>query len=55
MQVIVVLSNLDNQDYPAFWPTSPGTPMVCESPYSSSTLSVITQDDFLPRSVHDQC
>ena len=48
--MIVVLSNLDNQDYPAFWPTQAGAPIVWESGYSSCSLSVVTQDDFLPRS-----
>ena len=48
-QVIVVLSNLDNQDYSAFWPLSPSTPIMWDAGYSQVTVSVISQDDFLPR------
>ena len=48
-QVIVVLSNLDNQDYSAFWPLSTSTPIMWDAGYSQVTVSVISQDDFLPR------
>ena len=48
-QVIVVLSNLDNQDYPAFWPTSPSTPIMWDAGYSQYTVTITCQDEFLPR------
>ena len=48
-KVIVVLSNLDNQDYPAFWPTSPSTPIMWDAGYSQYTVTITSQDEFLPR------
>ena len=47
--MIVVLSNLDNQDYPAFWPTSPSTPIMWDAGYSQYTVTITSQDEFLPR------
>merc|ERR1712004_296829 len=51
VQVIVVLSNLDNQDYPAFWPTSPSTPIMWDAGYSQYTVTITSQDEFLPRTI----
>ena len=52
VQVIVVLTNLDNQDYQPFWPAGTNGEMMWAGGYRQYTVSVISQDDFLPRTVH---
>ena len=39
IQVIVVLTNLDNQDYRPFWPDRPGTSLMWDCGYSQYTVS----------------
>ena len=51
IQVIVVLTNLDNQDYRPFWPDRPGTSMMWDCGYSQYTVSLISQDEFMPRTI----
>ena len=48
-----MLSNLDNQDYTAFWPASPSLPIMWDAGYSQYTVSLLSQDDFLPRSYRE--
>ena len=49
--VVVVLTNLDNQDYRPFWPDRPGTSMMWDCGYSQFTVSLVSQDDFMPRTI----
>ena len=49
--VVVVLTNLDAQDYRPFWPDRPGTSMMWDCGYSQFTVSLISQDDFMPRTI----
>ena len=51
IQVIVVLTNLDNHDYRPFWPASTNGQMMWDAGYSQFTVSLVSQDDFLPRTV----
>ena len=51
IQVIVVLTNLDNQDYRPFWPDRPGTSMMWDCGYQQFTVSLLQQDEFLPRTI----
>ena len=51
VQVLVVLTNLDNQDYRPFWPDRPGTSMMWDCGYSQFNVSLLSQDDFLPRTI----
>ena len=51
IQVIVVLTNLDNQDYRPFWPDRPGSSMMWDCGYSQYTVSLMDQDEFLPRTI----
>ena len=52
VQVIVVLTNLDNHDYRPFWPAGTNGQMMWDTGHSQFTVSLISQDDFLPRTVH---
>ena len=52
VQVIVVLTNLDNHDYRPFWPTDTNGQMMWDAGYSQFTVSLISQDDFSPLTVH---
>lgn len=52
--VVVVLTNLDAQDYRdyrPFWPDIPGTSMMWDCGYSQFTVSLVSQDDFMPRTI----
>ena len=49
--VMVVLTNLDNEDYRPFWPTSYGSEMMWDSGYSQYTVSLLEIDDFSPRTI----
>ena len=52
--VVVVLTNLDTQDYRdyrLFWPDIPGTNMMWDCGYSQFTVSLVSQDDFMPRAI----
>ena len=49
--MVVVLTNLDAQDYRPFWPDRPGTSMMWDCGYSQFTVSLISQDDFMPRTI----
>ena len=51
VQVLVVLTNLDAQDYRPFWPDRPGTSMMWDCGYSQATVSLVSQDDFMPRTI----
>ena len=51
VQVIVVLTNLDNHDYRPFWPSSTNGQMMWDAGFSQFTISLLSQDDFLPRTV----
>ena len=51
VQVIVVLTNLDNHDYRPFWPASANGQMMWDAGYSQFAVSLISQDDFSPRTV----
>ena len=51
IQVIVVLSNLDAEDYRPFWPDRAGSSMMWDAGYSQFTVSLLSQDEFLPRTI----
>ena len=52
VQVVVVLTDLDNQDYKPFWPAGTNGQMVWDAGYSQYTVSLVSQDEFLPTTVH---
>ena len=51
VQVIVVLTNLDNHDYRPFWPASTNGQMMWDAGFSQFTVSLVSQDELLPRTV----
>ena len=51
VQVMVVLTNLDNHDYRPFWPAGTNGQMMWDAGHSQYTVSLISQDEFLPRTV----
>ena len=52
VQVIVVLTNLDNHDYRPFWPAGTNGQMMWDAGHSQFTVSLVSQDDLFPRTVH---
>ena len=51
VQVVVVLSNLDNEDYKPFWPFATNGQMIWDSGYNQVTLSVLSEDDYVPKTI----
>ena len=50
--MVVVLSNLDNEDYKPFWPSATNGQMIWDSGYNQVTLSVLSEDDYVPKTMH---
>ena len=54
VRVIVVLSPLDNEECSSFWPSSPGSQMMWDVGFNQYTVSLVTQDEYQPRTIRLQ-
>ena len=54
VRVIVVLSPLDNEECSTFWPSSPGSQMMWDVGFNQYTVSLVTQDEYQPRTIRLQ-